>query len=480
MSVQYDIKKQTDEMCEKIAAERELSEKIAEQRGNAYHKEALDTLSKSINSIFEKITALEKQKDSEDRFKESLDNLDGKINILSKSYNRIDTNTSLGGQLDAKYKKFMHDCTSKNVHNPRAFLNDGNNQKMVEDVFKSYIRGKYTHLSDFETLSITKTMIESANAAGGFLVLPQISDQIIQRIYETSTVEQLASVENTFSNSFEVRTEDSLGKNAAKFTCELEEISNTPTPRFYNTLIYLHSCITQPSASVRQISDANWNIETLLMKSGANSLSLKLEDSYVNGNGMGMPVGFTTLPDWNVDPSTNEKVYTYGALEQIPSITAGIISGDDLINLQGSIISKVYTNDAVFGLHRKTFTYIRTLKDGQGRYIFDSTNLQGAPKFTLLGDMVVWFNDMIPFTASTTVTEKILPIVYGSFSQGYTIIRDSNPLTVLVNPFQSTDTITYRMTMRRGGSVTDFQALKLLSVSPVAPALVSNKIKIQK
>ncbi|APT75053.1 hypothetical protein LN42_00565 [Marinitoga sp. 1137] len=94
------------------------------------------------------------------------------------------------------------------------------------------------------------------------------------------------------------------------------------------------------------------------------------------------------------------------------------ITTDDLLNLIGAVPSKIEKN-SVFIMHRTILTKIKTLKDGNGNYIFDPTSktIWGYPVITV---------DAMPALADTAVDKAF--VIFGDIN--YLYLGDKRQISV--------------------------------------------------
>ena len=106
-----------------------------------------------------------------------------------------------------------------------------------------------------------------------------------------------------------------------------------------------------------------------------------------------------------------------------------------------------------------TLAKLRTMKDGQGNYLWQPSYQAGQPEM-ILGRPVVEAVDM------PDVAANAYPIVFGDFATAYRIV-DRLALSVLVNPYiRATDGICrIHATRRTGAGVVQAKALRKLKMA---------------
>jgi HK97 family phage major capsid protein len=110
-------------------------------------------------------------------------------------------------------------------------------------------------------------------------------------------------------------------------------------------------------------------------------------------------------------------------------------------------------------LNRTTLATIRTLKDGQGQYLWQNGLAAGLPS-TINGDQYVSAIDM------PNIGAGLYPVAYGDFARGYTMV-DHTDTTMLRDPYTlgREGKILFIMHRRNGGKVVLAEAIKKLKIS---------------
>ncbi len=100
---------------------------------------------------------------------------------------------------------------------------------------------------------------------------------------------------------------------------------------------------------------------------------------------------------------------------------------------------------------------VKTLKDGNGRYIWGDEGLNKGQPPMLCGFNVSLCEDMDAIGAGK------FPIAFGDFRKGYTIV-DRQGVRVVRDALTEKPYIKFYTTKRLGGGVVDFNAIKLLKI----------------
>ena len=136
--------------------------------------------------------------------------------------------------------------------------------------------------------------------------------------------------------------------------------------------------------------------------------------------------------------------------------TAGDFDADDLLKLIYTL-KKGYRNMASWMLPTLTLFKVRTMKDGQGNYLWRPGLEAGQPS-TLCGYGIAENEDMPAVAADANA------VMFGDFKRAYTIV-DRIGTRVLRDPYTNKPNVGFYTTKRVGGMLTDSQAVKVLTLS---------------
>lgn len=311
-------------------------------------------------------------------------------------------------------------------------------EKAQKDAFNKYARKGERALSEAELKTL---MSNDSNPDGGFLVRPQLSTQIVEKVFESSPIADLADVE-TISQGDTLEMMEDLDEAGAGWVGEQETRSATDTPQLKQIAIPLHELHASPKATNRQIDDSAWDIEAWLAKKVSDRFGRLAATAFHTGNGVKKPRGFASYTAGT----------SFGTIEQIVTGHATLVQLDGLIALQGAL-KEPYQGNATFLMKRATLTNVRKLKDGNGAYVWQPSFAAGKPDM-LLGRPVRMADDMAAEGASA------LSVAYGDFKAGYQIVRKFG-VRVLRDPFTAKGFVLFYTTLRVGGDVKNFEAIKL-------------------
>lgn len=310
-----------------------------------------------------------------------------------------------------------------------------------KQAFVNYLRkgveGDLCHLE-------TKALSVASDSDGGYLVSPQISEQIVRTVFETSPMRQIANVEVISSDVLEV-IED-RDEAVSGWTSETGAISDTDTPEVAKKTIPVHELYAQPKATQKLIDDASIDIEAWLAEKISDVFSRKENTAFVSGDGVGKPRGILTYTAGT----------SWGQVQQINSGSNGNVVADKIFELYYAL-KETYAVRAEFLMNRATAQQVRLLKDTTNQYIWNPGLSAGAPD-TLLGVPVHQAADM------PTPATNSLSIAVGDFKSAYQIV-DRAGVRVLRDPFTEKPFVKFYSTKRVGGDVVNFEAIKLMKLA---------------
>ncbi len=284
---------------------------------------------------------------------------------------------------------------------------------------------------------------------GGYLVTPAMSNRISTRIFETSPIRALATVETITTDSLDIIIDDD--EPTASWVGETATRSETNTPAIAKKSIPVHELQAMPKATQKILDDAGINIEQWLANKVADKFARSEATAFISGDGILKPKGILDYAAW-----ASAGVYERNKIEQLNSGSNGDFDGDDLIDLQG-ILKEVYRPRASWLMKRSVFTKILKMKTSN-EYIFNNFNTIQGSGFNLLGS-TVYFADDMPVAATNS-----LSVAYGDIGAAYTVV-DRVGIRILRDPFTSKPYTLFYTTKRVGGDVVNFEAIKLLKLS---------------
>lgn len=392
--------------------------------------------------IVEKHTAIEKQ--VEELKKTALD--------AAAAVARFGSGGDLGG--DAKEQM----ATRKRVieYHRQRVLRAGNVDPVAvipeptQDQLKAYLGweqsfGHYMR-RDKDRLESYALMVGS-DPNGGYLVPIQTSSRIIEKVYETSPIRQIASIENVGTDALNYPVD--TGEADAGWVGEIQTRATTNTPTVETGRIPVHELYAKPKASQQILEDAAIDVEAWLARKVAEKFARVEATAFVNGTGVNQPRGILTY-------AAGTTAFPRNKILQIASGHATLVTADALINMTFALKGPYLTN-ASWLMARGSIGAIALLKGGDGQYLW-RPGLSGDQRAQIMGYPMRQADDFPAIGAGT------LPVAFGDFRQAYTIVERLG-ITTLRDPYVAKPFVEFYTRRRVGGDVVNFEAYVLMVVA---------------
>ncbi len=296
-----------------------------------------------------------------------------------------------------------------------------------------------------------KAMTVGSDPEGGYLVPSELSQRIVTRQRDLTTMRQIATVMEVSSDALEMLSDRNEAE--ANWVAETATRTETTTPSLGKVRIPVHEISAQPKASQKLLDDAQINVEEWLAAKIADRFSRREADAFINGDGVMRPRGILTYTT-----STNDdESRSWGQIQYVASGAAGGFASSSPADRLLDLVYKLkapYLPKASWLMPRSVSAAIRKLKGGDGNYLWQVSMQSGQPP-TLLGFPVVFSEDM-PAMATDTYS-----LAFGDFSEAYTIV-DRAGIRLLRDPYTDKPNVKFYTTKRVGGDVVNFDAIKLM------------------
>lgn len=329
-----------------------------------------------------------------------------------------------------------------------------------------------------EDSSIRAALSTGAAPSGGFWLTPDTSGRIVEMVYQTSPIRQLASVQTIGTDTLEGFQD--LDEASSGWVGETDPRNETSTPDAQGKYqIPMHEQYANPKVTQKMLDDSFFDVEGWLARKVARKMARTENSAYVAGNGILKPKGFLSYAAAGAKPSKAD----WRQIEQVKSGAAGAFAAADPMDAVIDLIAALkveYRQGAAFGCNTTTVAEIRKLKDGQGNYLFFPSFVNGvaqppaasslgggdtregaglAQSGTLFGFPVYELQDMPDLAANS------LSLILAQWAEFYQIIDHSVGIRVLRDPYTGKPYISYYTTKRTGGDVVNFEAAKIMKFS---------------
>ena len=295
----------------------------------------------------------------------------------------------------------------------------------------------------------TKAMSVNSEPDGGYTVHPDLTGRIAKKVFETSPIRQVASVQSISTDALEGIVD--FDEPGSGWEGEEDAPANSDTPQIKKWRIPTHELRAKPKVTQKLLEDSSFDIEMWLGDHVARKFARDENYAFVQGNGVGRPRGFMTYADGTA----------YGQIERVDSgiayapATRGV-AFDTIIDLIYQLKAE-YRANANFVGSRLGMAALRRLTDDEGQYLWQPAVQAGQPA-NVFGIPVLEFEDLADPTA-----DGDLPYAVGDFSRGYQIV-DRIGMSVLRDPFSSKPYVEYYFRTRCGGDVINFEAIKIYEI----------------
>jgi phage major capsid protein, HK97 family len=298
-----------------------------------------------------------------------------------------------------------------------------------------------------------KAFSNGSDPDGGYFVHPDLSGQIVMRIWESSPVRQYAAVQ-TISTDKLVGFRDREDMDAG-WVGETQSRPETNTPERGRWEISVHEQYAKPKVTQQHLEDAAYDVEGYLEGRIADKFGRMEAAAFVTGNGAGKPRGFTTYSTAaTADATRADKTFEHVLSGADGAFKAANSNPADCLVDAVHALKADYRPGAVWMMARLTVGAVRKIKDTTGVYLWQPS-LQLAQPATLLGYPIAEAEDMPALAADS------LSIAFGNFRRGYQIV-DRVGISTLRDPYSSKPFVEFYSRRRVGGDVIDWEAIKFV------------------
>lgn len=328
---------------------------------------------------------------------------------------------------------------------------------LYKPAFMAYVRGSMPAVEALPQ-EFRAALSVGSDPAGGYQAPADITNRVVELLYETSPIRQRAAQRRTSRDRIVVHR-DLDQATSGGWVAELGTRAATATPQTpVPHEIPVHEQFAFPLISQQDLEDADMDMEAWLVKKVGNKFSRDENAAFCTGNGVGKPRGFASY-----SAGTPSKA-TFAVIQQVntggASGFAAAPNGPDIfVDLMGAM-KEPYLNGASWAMTRTTLAVARKLKGSDGQYQVQlSQGLQGRPGFEILGFPVDRFADMAELGASA------LSIALANWAEAYQIADHASGMTVLRDPYTQKPHLGVYAKKRVGGDVANFEAIKLAKCS---------------
>lgn len=205
---------------------------------------------------------------------------------------------------------------------------------------------------------VSNVLQEGVDADGGYLVPEEYDHRLIQALTEGNIMRQLA---HTITTSGEHKINIAAAKPAAAWIEEGGALQFTDAT-FSQILLDAHKLHVAIKVTEELLYDNAFNLESYIIEQFGKALANAEEDSFLNGTGVGQPLG----------------LFAETGGGQVAETLTAALKADDLFNLVYAL-NRPYRKNASFIMNDRTIATIRKFKDNNGAYIWQPSYQAGEP-----------------------------------------------------------------------------------------------------
>ncbi len=326
------------------------------------------------------------------------------------------------------------------------------------DTYKQYKSGFFKLISGTTMDSLSgderKAMSAGSDPDGGYLLPHSTVGRMVAKLFEQSTMRQLADVVNISTGKLEGIVDNNEAD--AGWVSELGTRSDSSTPQVGKYEIEAFEMYAMPKISQKILDDASTDVEGWLANKVGDKFARVEGAGFTTGTGVGQPRGLFSY----TTAATADDTRTWGTFEHIVTGANGAFhttKADPVQDLIGAFKDQ-YLQRAQFLMRREARTALRKMKEATSdRYLWEPSMQAGQPD-RLLG-YPVRVDQYVPAIATGS-----LSLAFGDFKEAYTIV-DRIGVRTLRDPFTAKPYIVFYSTKRTGGGAINFEAVKFLKFS---------------
>lgn len=400
----------------------------------------------------ERLAQIEKNGKADPLLEEQVNKMSAKLSELDELKGRIEqaetaaarksfgADSGEGDALEQKAQAFAKLCAKNRGVMPEEF--GAKDLAAYKSSFREFMRK-----GDFMSLDAQKALSVGTDPDGGYTVDPDTTGRIVAKVFETSPMRQVASVQTISTDALEGLFD--LNEASASWVGETGSRAETNTPELGRWRIPVHEIYAFPFATQKVLDDSMVDLESWLSAKVSDKFARTENAAFVNGDGVNKPRGFLTYASGTTLPGQIERKTT--------GVNGGFATdgtgGDCLMDLIYAT-KQAYRSGARFFMNRTTLNEVRQIKDSNGMYIWQP-GIAATQPATLLGFPILEFEDM-PNPATDS-----LSVAFGNMAEAYQIV-DRQGVRVIRDNLTNKPYVGFYTVKRTGGDVVNFEAIKLL------------------
>lgn len=285
---------------------------------------------------------------------------------------------------------------------------------------------------------ISNVLQEGVDANGGYLVPDEYDSRLIDILTEENVMRTLGT---NITTSGEHKINIAATKPAAAWIEEGGTLTFGDAT-FDQIILDAHKLHVAIKVTEELLYDNAFNLENYILTQFGKALSNAEEDAFINGTGVGQPLGILAE--------------TGGAQVGVTSASSTKVTADEIINLVYSL-KRPYRKNAVFLANDVCVAELRKLKDNNGQYLWQPSLQAGEPDRVLGYKVYTSPYFPVPTAGSTAVA-------FGDFSYYNIGNRGTRSFAELKELFAGNGMIGFVAKERVDGKLVLPEAIKLLQM----------------
>lgn len=273
--------------------------------------------------------------------------MEQEINDLGKEISRMERQEQMEAELN---KPVNTPLTSKPTNGKEPEKKTGRASDEYRNAMLDAFRSNFKRVNN--------VLQEGVDADGGYLVPDEYDHRLIDTLTEENIMRGLAT---TITTSGEHKINIAATKPAAAWIEEGGALTFGDAT-FSQILLDAHKLHVAIKVTEELLYDNAFQLETYILEQFGKALANAEEDSFLNGDGVGKPLGLFAAT---------------GGGHVANTLTAAIKS-DDVLDLVYAL-KRPYRKNASFIINDQTLASIRKLKDNNGAYIWQPSYQAGEP-----------------------------------------------------------------------------------------------------
>ena len=263
---------------------------------NDQRLEQIEKNGKADPLLEEQITKMSTRMDELDAAKDELEKAQ---TALARKSSHADTGE--GSKLEQKASEFAHlVAKQRGIQVDDKF--GANELAAYRKHFFGMLRKGDAYANQPESM---KALSVGSDPDGGYTVDPDTSGRIIEKVFESSPMRSVASIQTIGTDALEGLYD--LNEASAGWVNETGSRPGTNTPKLGQWRIPVHELYSNPAATQKILDDSMVNLEQWLSMKVADQFTRVENAAFVNGSGVDQPRGFLTYPDGTTLPGTIEQ-----------------------------------------------------------------------------------------------------------------------------------------------------------------------------